>query len=268
MLRATLAKDLNQGNHARRLPRLCPDTPYLGCLMTVTTPTYTEPMMGATISRVDDVAAAFIARLGPVDAMKLQKLLYYAQGWHLAITGQPLFTDSIEAWRDGPVVPVVYSGHRGRRKVSSWPSGNPAALDKDSVQLLDLVCASYGELSGDDLSKLTHSEDPWLQARRGLREDEPGDELITYDAMRRYFTGRELAGYTSADLAAGGLALDFFAFPDASLRKRLEDVRSEFCSQPTEHPMDATSGRARAGARLPIETQALLAERRARRGIS
>jgi uncharacterized phage-associated protein len=227
-------------------------------------------MMGVAVSSVDDVAAAFIARLGPVDAMKLQKLLYYAQGWHLAITGQPLFTDPIQAWRDGPVVPGVYSGHRGRRKVSSWPSGNPAALDKDSIQLLDLVCASYGELSGDDLSKLTHSEDPWLQARRGLGEDERGDELITYDAMRRYFTGRELAGFTSADLAVGGLGLDFLALPDASSCQRLEDVRSEFHAQPTEHPVDAYYGssRARAGIRLPTETQALLAKRRARRGIN
>lgn len=224
--------------------------------------------MGAAVSRVDDVAAAFIARLGPVDAMKLQKLLYYAQGWHLAITGQPLFTDSIEAWRDGPVVPAAYSGHAGRRKVSSWPSGNAAALDKDSAQLLDLVCASYGELSGDDLSKLTHNEEPWLQARRGLREDDPGDELITYDAMRRYFTGRELAGFTTADLAAGGLALDLLALPDASFYKRLEDVRSEFHALPTEHPIDAASGRARPGARPPTETKALLAERRARRRIS
>ncbi len=40
--------------------------------------------------------------------MKLHKLLYYAAGWHLGFTGEPLFDEDIEAWQYGPVVPSIY----------------------------------------------------------------------------------------------------------------------------------------------------------------
>ena len=43
-----------------------------------------------------------------ISNLKLQKLLYYAQGCVLAITGNILFNDDIEAWEHGPVVPTIY----------------------------------------------------------------------------------------------------------------------------------------------------------------
>jgi uncharacterized phage-associated protein len=227
-------------------------------------------MGDSAVLRADDVAATFIAKLGPLDAMKLQKLLYYAQGWHLAITGQPLSTDPIEAWRDGPVVPAVYARHQGWRTVSSWAAGDPGGLDPEAQQLLDLVCASYGDLSGDDLSRLTHSEAPWLEGRRGLRDDERGERCIPYDAMRHYFTGRELAGHTTADLAAGGLALEGPRGADPGFWQDLEDIRFKLQGEPLAHPSVATGsiGRARPEASLPRDTTALLAKRRQRRGIN
>ena len=44
--------------------------------------------------------------------LRLQKLLYFAQGWHLARYGKPLFDDDIEAWQYGPVVPSVYNAYK------------------------------------------------------------------------------------------------------------------------------------------------------------
>lgn len=44
----------------------------------------------------------------PVSPMKLQKLLYYAHGWHLAVTDRPLLNEFVEAWRWGPVIPSIY----------------------------------------------------------------------------------------------------------------------------------------------------------------
>ena len=43
-----------------------------------------------------------------LDHMKLQKLAYIAHGWHLAITGEPLFHERVEAWPYGPVIPDLY----------------------------------------------------------------------------------------------------------------------------------------------------------------
>jgi uncharacterized phage-associated protein len=39
-----------------------------------------------------------------ISNLKLQKLLYYAQGFYLAIYGKALFEEDIVAWEHGPVV--------------------------------------------------------------------------------------------------------------------------------------------------------------------
>ena len=69
-----------------------------------------------------EVAAAIQARLPGVDQMKLQKLLYFAQGHHLADFGELLFREDIEAWKYGPVVRVVYEADRDH---TEWPETRP-----------------------------------------------------------------------------------------------------------------------------------------------
>ena len=59
-----------------------------------------------------DVARALRARLPGIGALKLQKLLYYCQGHHLAATGEPLFTEAIKAWDNGPVVGQLWHAER------------------------------------------------------------------------------------------------------------------------------------------------------------
>src|SRR3954465_14098926 len=99
-----------------------------------------------------------------MSAMKLQKLIYYSQAWHLVWVEEPLFVDPIEAWANGPVVRTVFDGHRGRFNVSPpWTRGNPDALDKAEQGTVDAVLDAYGELSGRTLSTLTHDEAPWRE---------------------------------------------------------------------------------------------------------
>lgn len=50
---------------------------------------------GCAVVGVDDVAAALLARTGSITTMKLQKLVFYSQAWHLAFTGGPLFPETI-----------------------------------------------------------------------------------------------------------------------------------------------------------------------------
>ena len=66
------------------------------------------------MARAEDVAALLMQHLETTTTMKLQKLLYYCQGWHLAWEGVPLFEEPIEAWANGPVVPSIYKRHRKR----------------------------------------------------------------------------------------------------------------------------------------------------------
>jgi len=60
-----------------------------------------------------DVAAYILGKHGPMTHMKLQRLVYYSQAWHLAWDGVPLFPERIEAWANGPVVPVLYEALKG-----------------------------------------------------------------------------------------------------------------------------------------------------------
>ena len=59
-----------------------------------------------------DVADYILAKKGTMSAMKLQKLVYYAQAWHLVWEDKELFPEEIQAWANGPVVPSLYTLHQ------------------------------------------------------------------------------------------------------------------------------------------------------------
>lgn len=103
-----------------------------------------------------------------ISNMKLQKLLYLAQGIHLAIKNDtPLFSDPVEAWKYGPVIPSVY--HKFKIYFSAdIPATHPftgdgAALDEDQKKIIARVVELYGGLSAISLSNFTHlQESPWF----------------------------------------------------------------------------------------------------------
>src|SRR5262245_24360842 len=98
-----------------------------------------------------DVAARLLADLGPMTAMKLEKLVYYGQAWHLAREGEPLFRESIEAWREGPVVPELYARHRGRYSVATWSPDSPSEFSAAEQATIDWVEETYGPYSAERL---------------------------------------------------------------------------------------------------------------------
>ncbi|WP_426621239.1 Panacea domain-containing protein [Microbacterium sp. As-52] len=157
----------------------------------------------------DQVASVILARSGRwTDAMKLQKLLYYVQSWHLAITDEPLFSERFKAYRDGPVVPQVRHARADRNTRRADQDLTGIQLDSLSSDIVDLVLASYGSRSGEELSTLTHSEEPWVQARGGLSDDAAGNTPISEATMAAYYRAhRTLGGRTASDLAAGGIHL-------------------------------------------------------------
>ena len=135
-----------------------------------------------------DVATCILQKQGGMTAMKLQKLVYYAQAWSLVWDERPLFDSRIEAWANGPVCPDLYNEHRGLFWVDSLP-GNPANLDRDAIETVDAVLAYYGNRHPQWLSDLTHSESPWLEAREGLADGERSNREITHAAMAEYYGG-------------------------------------------------------------------------------
>ena len=143
------------------------------------------------MASVDDVAAAVLSRTGPIDTFKFQKLVYYCEAWHLVWEAEPLFEDRIEAWANGPVIPVLYQKHRRTYSVSEWPDGDATNLSDAQNESIDAVVSFYGEYKGFQLAELTHREDPWRLARAaaGLTPGERGSVEITKESLRIYYEG-------------------------------------------------------------------------------
>jgi uncharacterized phage-associated protein len=124
----------------------------------------------------------------PITNLKLQKLLYYAQAWHLALyDGEPLFEDAIEAWVHGPVVPSIFRQYKEFRwNPISKAEGSP--LSERIERHLESVWTVYGRFDATTLERRTHSERPWLETRDGLPLDVSSKNVITHDCMRTYYS--------------------------------------------------------------------------------
>lgn len=126
------------------------------------------------VSLVDEEAGDSISNL------KVQKLLYYAQGFHLAMYEKPLFPDKIKAWMYGPVVPQVY--HLYRDHGSDPITVEKVDLEKypeETRELLDEVYSVYGQFTASKLRNMTHQEPPW--------RDTPQPEEISQEKMKKFF---------------------------------------------------------------------------------
>ena len=139
------------------------------------------------MASVHDVAAYILHKQGKMTAMKLEKLLYYAQAWSLVWDDRRLFNARIEAWANGPVMPSIYRLHRGLLYVSHWPSGDRTSLNSTERETVDQVLKVYGNKTSQWLSELTHREKPWKDARCGLGPLDRGDREITPAAMNEYY---------------------------------------------------------------------------------
>lgn len=147
--------------------------------------------------------ALFFLELGelegiPITHMKLQKLIYVAHGWCLAIHGKPLIEESIEAWRYGPVIGNVYQWlkHCGSAPIQLkdlYVSDNnqlrlaDLKQDKSTVALLERVWDVHKNFDDIKLSGMTHlPTSPWAQVR-GKTPENKFNITIDDSLIRDYF---------------------------------------------------------------------------------
>ena len=119
---------------------------------------------------------------GEISAMKLQKLCYYSQSWNLAWTGYPIFEEDFLRWENGPVCRELFDLHQGLFYISADiipESLLSADMLEDGYRTVNRVMENYGRFSGDQLSDMTHTEDPWLNT--------PEDAIITKESMELYY---------------------------------------------------------------------------------
>lgn len=141
--------------------------------------------MTSTVS-VHDVAAFLLARSGSHLAVSaIHRMAYYAQGWHLAWAGTPLFDEDIRIRKTGPVVHALFAHSEGFTE-TTWPAGNAAAITGTSAKLLEYVFSSYGHMTGIGMGQLAHKEAPCILAmgRNAAEDPEPAVDL---DDMKAFF---------------------------------------------------------------------------------
>ena len=119
---------------------------------------------------------------GEISTMKLQKLCYYSQAWNLAWNGFPLFEENFLRWDNGPVCRELFDLHQGSFYVSTSiipESLLSGAMSEEEYRTVNRIMENYGKFSGDELSYMTHNEDPWLNT--------PKDEIITKENIELYY---------------------------------------------------------------------------------
>lgn len=116
--------------------------------------------------------------------LRLQKLIYYAQGFHLASYNAPLFSEPILAWAYGPIIENLYFEYKKYKSGVIPQPINPdfSMFNQEQKDLMDDIYSVYGQFSALKLMTLTHNEPPWKLT--------PINSVISQDLMKKYFKTR------------------------------------------------------------------------------
>ena len=145
--------------------------------------------------------AAYISRkIGrKMSHLKLQKLLFYVDAYHLAYFGKQLVEDEFEAWAHGPVSRVLYNKLRDKSVLYKEiqyvvEEGEidpletvPSIINESQLEIVDTVLDTFGDMTGTQLEALTHSEEPWISAREGFQEGDRCTEKISKELTKVYY---------------------------------------------------------------------------------
>jgi uncharacterized phage-associated protein len=132
----------------------------------------------------------------PLSNLKLQKLLYYSQAWHLALKDKPLFDEGFEAWVHGPANMTIYQRFKDTKFMFSSITTNDIKndsykhLDPEVKKHIDEVLEVYSRFSGVELEEMTHNEYPWRKARKNFAKSERCSVIIDDDDMKMYYRKR------------------------------------------------------------------------------
>jgi uncharacterized phage-associated protein len=133
------------------------------------------------------VISEFHASEDLITNMKVQKLLYYIQGWHLGLYGTPVFTDNFQAWVHGPVQYEVYNEYKDYRWNPITKAIDKPVLEPPLVKHISQVLECYGGQTAYSLELMTHQEWPWIEARDDLDPAESSSNIILPGSMQKYF---------------------------------------------------------------------------------
>jgi len=138
-----------------------------------------------------------LAKGGSMNHLKLQKVLYYVEAWHLVFFNKSIVEDEFQAWVHGPVSKKLWNEVKNLSVLySELEVSKPEKiikdveekLNQDQIDLINDVIKKYGKQSGYNLECLTHNELPWIEAREGLSPNAPSNNIISKKTMKKYYS--------------------------------------------------------------------------------
>ncbi|AZQ44102.1 Panacea domain-containing protein [Nonlabens ponticola] len=147
-----------------------------------------------------------LVRGGAMSHLKIQKILFYIQAYHLAYFDVPIIEDEFQAWVHGPVSRKIYNSardlsilHTELKFVLDEGELDPAIIVNDTLtasqmEVVNDVIDELKELSGLQLENMTHSEEPWIYARRGYDAGQRCEVVIPNECIRDYYKSQVYGG--------------------------------------------------------------------------
>jgi uncharacterized phage-associated protein len=144
-----------------------------------------------SIADVFDTAKYILEQVGSSAPGKLHKLVYYAQAWSLVWDKASLFSEEIEAWVGGPIVPKLYDAHKGLVKLKAKDiAGDSKNLTQEQRETVDSVLKFYGHRKSQWLADLVCLEHPWGATRKAnnLKDSDRGCAVISLNRLYGYYS--------------------------------------------------------------------------------
>lgn len=142
--------------------------------------------------RIEMVTRYMLTKAVEITPLALQKLLYFAQAFFHALYNETLFLDDCQAWAHGPVFPDIYYqykdyGYNPIEKSLPEDENDFSEFTTRELSFLDAIVDIFGMYSGQVLSKITHNEQPWIEARGSLLPSDRSVTVIKRDTIDTYF---------------------------------------------------------------------------------
>lgn len=118
--------------------------------------------------------------------IKLQKLLYYSKAMYYAVNNEQLFSESFEAWENGPVVRDAYREYRHNGLPENFKKADCPELDRNVEKVLKVVNYVYGSQTSDSLIDLTHNEEPWKELEGKV--EQRLNPIISDEKIKSYYS--------------------------------------------------------------------------------
>ena len=149
-------------------------------------------------SKIAQIANYIVTQVGEVTPLALEKLLFFSNGVNYAMNGTQLIPEQCQAWAHGPVYPVMYNKYKryGYKPIDDGICSRRGCMlskltDKE-IEAIDLVINTFGLYSPKILEKISHSQKPWKEKRVGIKEKEPGKEVISEKSVKEFYEEKGL----------------------------------------------------------------------------